>query len=231
MHAFTLIELLVVVAIVAVLVAILLPALSQARESAKRVVCLSQLRQLGVAHLLYRDQHGQFVSRSGDWDAQMGSTPYWPHVWYTACPAGRLYFSLVGSAKIFFCPSNNEGRSDVTEYRPDFTAQPIWSTYAYCYDLEGAGVFSAPAPRHIDPQGTSGVLPLMMDFCCFTNYQFYVTNHVRSSALTISPEVSNVLFVDGHAEAMGPPTVAWWGWTTHEWLWAADVDRVVRNFQ
>ena len=60
-HAFTLVELLVVVAIIALLIAILLPALSKAREAAKRVQCASNLRNNGAALLMYaQDNRGAF---------------------------------------------------------------------------------------------------------------------------------------------------------------------------
>lgn len=56
-RGFTLIELLVVVAIIAVLMALLLPALSQAREQAKKTVCGSNLRQVGIAINIYASQN------------------------------------------------------------------------------------------------------------------------------------------------------------------------------
>ncbi|HPO51788.1 MAG TPA: DUF1559 domain-containing protein [bacterium] len=87
---FTLIELLVVIAIIGILSALVLPVLSRAREQAKRVVCMNNLRQIGIATHVYANDYDGFIPAGGN--------PTWtiecPAIWRLASASEPGYVGL-----------------------------------------------------------------------------------------------------------------------------------------
>jgi len=85
LRAFTLIELLVVIAIIAILAAILFPVFAQAREKARQTACLSNMKQIGTAMMMYtQDYDEMYVLYFQGYDPKKKiyatTTMYWPQI-------------------------------------------------------------------------------------------------------------------------------------------------------
>jgi prepilin-type N-terminal cleavage/methylation domain-containing protein/prepilin-type processing-associated H-X9-DG protein len=101
-RAFTLIELLVVIAIIAILAAILFPVFASAKEAAKKTVCLSNMKQIGLSLQLYLiDYDDQMFFRSGNVNGRSGDIPTTnTNRWW------NMLMPYIKNSGVFQCPSD-----------------------------------------------------------------------------------------------------------------------------
>ena len=139
-NAFTLIELLVVIAIIAILAAILFPVFAQAREKARQTACLSNLKQIGTAVMMYAQDYDEtlpFTSYANTFAFNESYANFTSGAPGTAAAVGgtsNFFGSLQSYLKntgVFICPSSDENNPPVAGPQAQYGCSALSCTSYY----------------------------------------------------------------------------------------------------
>ncbi len=232
-NGFTLIELLVVIAIISLLVSILLPSLNKAKELARQIVCLAQLKNIGGYAIMYAEEHNGNIPRA--WD--MASNRMWHKIYYDE---GLSEFQVDNDNAIEFfqCPSW-PAHPEIMSFSWMFTygqrfsnVRNLANKYDCYYNIHDSFVTS-PLGEITDPDDPGRVLPTSAaDFILYADswYQSYGYDHQMYLVMDDSwVEGSNhntymshgggtgssAWFVDGHASTLTADELGGYGFEKH----------------
>ena len=187
---FTLIELLVVIAIIAILAAMLLPALNRARETARKITCLSQLKTMASATLMYADNNAERIPPGHRYNSWKGADFWWSILIMTVnpkAPARGYNNAMTGYYKIFSCPTEKIPTGANPNFR--YTHYSVNKYFVHC---------NAPV-RKLSAAKKPSVVVLHMDSNIISSYitgsdalNYVSQRHGRGR--------TNSSFMDGHAE-------------------------------
>ncbi len=233
-NAFTLIELLVVVAIIAVLIAILLPGLREARGQARKAVCGSNLRQVGIGIYNYWTEWNGRVPHivSPMTNAAFGDParteaevdPFDRELWPESLPNVLMPRHMGEVREVFVCPSANNGWprnvDDVRyAYRPSSSNQPSGSIRPLgSYERETFGFMDGRMMRrfrmdlHVDPSSPQEIIDNAIELA--KSRASYVRDLVKTRRPGVDPVIGphkgGILMLnrDLQVEYRGPQAIA-----------------------
>ena len=191
--AFTLIELLVVIAIIAVLAALLVPSLRRARDKATSILCVSNLRNIGVAYTTYANDHDGILCPVVDTEGG------WP--FYT--PWCAYLDPYLESPPVYLCPANRFSPYDSNSgFFTHYTMSTrvaygfSWISELRKYEFQ----FDRPIKTFVMGDGRNVTQNQNQIICD------YKTEAFRLDRLFPPPHldgtVINILFLDGHVEQL-----------------------------
>jgi prepilin-type processing-associated H-X9-DG protein/prepilin-type N-terminal cleavage/methylation domain-containing protein len=201
--AFTLVELLVVIGVIALLAGMLMPALAGARRSAESIVCLSQLRQIGAAALMYANDHDGVLPRSSHAAMAFRSLPWGfalkPYL--DGQPYGgddRSWQKLFQG--VYRCPA--DARRQQWSY-----GKNVWFELTAAETGEIAGNSAGPTYHKLNHCrcGPSTILIGEIDSQAMADHvmaHFWLMGGQPEIDATRHGRTSNYLFIDGHAESL-----------------------------
>jgi len=174
--AFTLVELLVVIAIIALLMAILMPALNMAKDQGRRVHCISNVRSLTLAWLLYKDDNDSKLVNGHVPGGAFAKGTYWvepPQTTagaYAGRPATReeeirgiqrgLLFQYAKTIDLYRCPSDSRKSNPTQDAWRSFSVAggangEVWSALGYTTAITYLDIRN-PATKYVFVEETDG---------------------------------------------------------------------------
>ena len=208
---FTLVELLVVIGIIAILVSIMMPALARARNQAMKVNCMSQVRQICQAVMMYA------TNQKGWLPGPLGQTnPGGPHTQYGVETGSLWTTNCLRDPRVWICPV--DARRDA-ELKYSYTYNCRMAVYVGQEESAAAVIIPPPHMRRI----TSFRQPdrcLMYGEENIGNSGDYKINDVYFIYVDVSDNrhlgKSIIGYLDGHAGEIPPKIKLWvdkeWGW-------------------
>jgi prepilin-type N-terminal cleavage/methylation domain-containing protein/prepilin-type processing-associated H-X9-DG protein len=209
-RGFTLIELLVVIAIIGILAAMLLPALNTARERAKTISCVSNLKQIGLAVTLYSDDYDNYLPQAYTLDGLSWQDRLVKYLKQIQGVIGTSDYEWRRNQHVFFCPSSNlnyihmgPGNPDTYAYRSYGVSLQFLTSASDTTTLYRMGAVDQPSDKalvfdynDLAPNGASGH-PSDVNTVDGSAAQLASRIIPRHSKQTIV----NVLWADAHVES------------------------------
>ena len=183
---FTLIELLVVIAIIAILASMLLPALNKAREKAKAIHCVNNLKQWAIGINIYADAFDGYLIPHDKMTCPDGNGRNWNHYYtwlFQELVPGITYRKWTSNNTIGSCPVELETRRRIYSYGISYPVSPAMSNATY-----------RKIAQVKNPSGCLNIAEMKIESPGFPDYL------VLDRVAFIHNNRSNWLYVDGHVK-------------------------------